>query len=85
MIIAICVSAVPPKEVRRQKHLDVFFVTATWSIFAYVWLWAILAYFSPGVIEIWEGLVTFAFFPITVLTAWIADIKLIQAFRFKFI
>uniref|UniRef100_A0A915M9N9 Calx-beta domain-containing protein n=1 Tax=Meloidogyne javanica TaxID=6303 RepID=A0A915M9N9_MELJA len=65
MIIAICVSAVPPKEVRRQKHLDVFFVTATWSIFAYVWLWAILAYFSPGVIEIWEGLVTFAFFPIT--------------------
>uniref|UniRef100_A0A1I8B1M7 Calx-beta domain-containing protein n=1 Tax=Meloidogyne hapla TaxID=6305 RepID=A0A1I8B1M7_MELHA len=78
MIIAICVSAVPPKEVRRQKHLDVFFVTATWSIFAYVWLWAILAYFSPGVIEIWEGLVTFAFFPITVLTAWIADIKLIQ-------
>uniref|UniRef100_A0A914MWA4 Sodium/calcium exchanger membrane region domain-containing protein n=1 Tax=Meloidogyne incognita TaxID=6306 RepID=A0A914MWA4_MELIC len=85
MIIAICVSAVPPKEVRRQKHLDVFFVTATWSIFAYVWLWAILAYFSPGVIEIWEGLVTFAFFPITVLTAWIADIKLIQAFCFKFI
>nr|CAD2145396.1 unnamed protein product [Meloidogyne enterolobii] len=84
MIIAICVSAVPPKEVRRQKHLDVFFVTATWSIFAYVWLWAILAYFSPGVIEIWEGLVTFAFFPITVLTAWIADIKLIQAFCFEF-
>lgn len=78
MIIAICVSAIPPKEVRRQKHLDVFFVTATWSIFAYVWLWAILAYFSPGVIDIWEGLVTFAFFPITVFTAWIADIKLIQ-------
>uniref|UniRef100_A0A915DID8 Uncharacterized protein n=1 Tax=Ditylenchus dipsaci TaxID=166011 RepID=A0A915DID8_9BILA len=28
MIIAICVSAVPPTEIRRQKHLDVFFVTA---------------------------------------------------------
>lgn len=37
-----------------------------------------LAVTSPGVIEIWEGLVTFAFFPITVFTAWIADIKLIQ-------
>jgi solute carrier family 8 (sodium/calcium exchanger) len=32
MIIAICVSAIPPKEVRRQKHLDVFFVTATWLV-----------------------------------------------------
>lgn len=30
MITAICVSAVPPTEIRRQKHLDVFFVTATW-------------------------------------------------------
>ncbi|KAL3083184.1 hypothetical protein niasHS_010986 [Heterodera schachtii] len=78
MIIAICVSAVPPTEIRRQKHLDVFFVTATWSVFAYIWMYMILAFFSPGVIEIWEGLVTFAFFPLTVLTAWVADIKLVQ-------
>ncbi|KAI3422067.1 hypothetical protein GPALN_012603 [Globodera pallida] len=78
MIIAICVSAVPPTEIRRQKHLDVFFVTATWSVFAYIWMYLILAFFSPGVIEIWEGLVTFAFFPLTVLTAWIADIKFVQ-------
>uniref|UniRef100_A0A913HRB0 Calx-beta domain-containing protein n=1 Tax=Strongyloides stercoralis TaxID=6248 RepID=A0A913HRB0_STRER len=78
MIIAICVSAVPSTEIRRQKHLDVFFVTATWSVFAYIWLYLILSFFSPGVIEIWEGLLTFAFFPLTVLTAYIADIKIIQ-------
>ncbi|VDM28829.1 unnamed protein product [Toxocara canis] len=30
MIIAICVMAVPSTEIRRQKHLDVFCVTATW-------------------------------------------------------
>lgn len=78
MIIAICVSAVPSNEIRRQKHLDVFFVTVIWSIFAYIWMYLILAFFSPGVIEIWEGLVTFAFFPLTVFTAWTADIKLIQ-------
>ncbi|EJW70107.1 hypothetical protein WUBG_18986, partial [Wuchereria bancrofti] len=29
MIIAICVMAVPNGEIRRQKHLDVFCVTAT--------------------------------------------------------
>ncbi|VDN52786.1 unnamed protein product [Dracunculus medinensis] len=78
MIIAICVIAVPNNEVRRQKHLDVFCVTATWSIFAYIWMYIILAIISPGIIEIWEGFLTFLFFPITVITAWIADVKIIQ-------
>ncbi|VDO90026.1 unnamed protein product [Heligmosomoides polygyrus] len=78
MIIAICVSVIPKGEIRRQKHLDVFFVTASWSIFAYIWMYVILAVTSPGEIEIWEGLLTFAFFPLTVFTAWIADIKIIQ-------
>ncbi|VDN07880.1 unnamed protein product [Thelazia callipaeda] len=78
MIIAICVIAVPSNEIRRQKHLDVFCVTATWSLFAYIWMYLILSVFSPGVIEIWEGLLTFLFFPITVFTAYVADIKIIQ-------
>ncbi|EJD75526.1 sodium/calcium exchanger 1 [Loa loa] len=78
MIIAICVMAVPNGEVRRQKHLDVFCVTAAWSLFAYIWMYLILSIFSPGIIEIWEGFLTFFFFPITVLTAYVADIKIIQ-------
>ncbi|TKR60582.1 hypothetical protein L596_027809 [Steinernema carpocapsae] len=78
MIIAICVVSVPSNEIRRQKHLDVFFVTATWSVFAYIWLYMILAVISPGEIEIWEGLLTFVFFPLTVGTAYIADKKIIQ-------
>ncbi|KJH46121.1 sodium/calcium exchanger 1 [Dictyocaulus viviparus] len=41
-------------------------------------MYIILAVTSPGEIEIWEGLLTFAFFPLTVITAWIADIKIIQ-------
>uniref|UniRef100_A0A1I7WQ90 Calx-beta domain-containing protein n=1 Tax=Heterorhabditis bacteriophora TaxID=37862 RepID=A0A1I7WQ90_HETBA len=44
-------------------------------------MYVILAVISPGEIEIWEGLLTFAFFPLTVLTAWIADIKIIQAYK----
>ncbi|GMT10213.1 hypothetical protein PFISCL1PPCAC_1510, partial [Pristionchus fissidentatus] len=78
MITAICVLVIPKGEVRRQKHLDVFFVTASWSVFAYIWMYAILAIISPGEIEVWEGIVTFLFFPLTVLTAFIADIKIIQ-------
>lgn len=72
-IIALCIVVIPNGEVRRIKHLRVFFVTATFSIFAYIWMYLILAYFSPGRVEIWEGLLTFMFFPITVCTAFIAD------------
>ncbi|XP_076268722.1 sodium/calcium exchanger 3 isoform X2 [Rhynchophorus ferrugineus] len=76
VIIAICVSVIPKGEVRKIKHLGVFFVTASWSVFAYVWLYLILCFFSPGVVEIWEGLVTFSFFPATVITAYAADRKI---------
>lgn len=73
VIIGICVWSVPSTENRKIKHLRVFFVTMTWSVFAYIWLYLILTLFSPGVIDVWEGLVTFMFFPATVLTAYIAD------------
>ncbi|XP_060520508.1 sodium/calcium exchanger 3 isoform X2 [Cylas formicarius] len=76
VIIAICVSVIPNGEVRKIKHLGVFFVTAAWSVFAYVWLYLILCFFSPGVVEIWESLLTFFFFPATVLTAYGADRKM---------
>ncbi|KAJ8928183.1 hypothetical protein NQ314_019245 [Rhamnusium bicolor] len=81
VIIAICVSVIPDGEVRKIKHLGVFFVTATWSIFAYVWLYLILCFFSPGVVEIWEGLLTFFYFPLTVLTAYAADRKMYKYMR----
>lgn len=76
VIIALCILVIPKGEVRKIKHLGVFFVTATWSIFAYVWLYMILALFSPGIVEVWEGLLTLMFFPTTVLTAYIADRKM---------
>ncbi|XP_045502939.1 sodium/calcium exchanger 3 isoform X1 [Colias croceus] len=77
VIIAICVSVIPDGEVRKIKHLRVFLVTATWSVFAYVWLYLILAVISPSEVEVWEGAVTFLFFPATVLTAYIADRRLL--------
>ncbi|KAF8763964.1 Sodium/calcium exchanger 3 like protein [Argiope bruennichi] len=77
VIIAICVWAIPSTEHRKIKHLRVFFVTMTWSVFAYIWLYLILTWSSYGVIEVWEGIVTFLFFPTTVLTAYIADRRLL--------
>nr|XP_013814760.1 PREDICTED: sodium/calcium exchanger 3 isoform X5 [Apteryx mantelli mantelli] len=77
IIIAICVYVIPDGETRKIKHLRVFFVTAAWSIFAYIWLYMILAVFSPGVVQVWEGLLTLFFFPLCVLLAWIADKRLL--------
>ncbi|XP_030642079.1 sodium/calcium exchanger 1b isoform X8 [Chanos chanos] len=77
VIIGICVYVVPDGEHRKVKHLRVFFVTAAWSIFAYLWLYLILAVISPGVVQVWEGLLTLFFFPICVVFAWIADRRLL--------
>ncbi|XP_041838845.1 sodium/calcium exchanger 1-like [Melanotaenia boesemani] len=77
VIIGLCVSVIPDGEIRRVKHLRVFFVTATWSVFAYTWLYLILAVFSPGVVEIWEGLLTLFFFPFCVGFAYVADRRLL--------
>ncbi|XP_068174161.1 sodium/calcium exchanger 2b [Antennarius striatus] len=77
VIIGICVWAVPKGETRKIKHLRVFFITAFWSIFAYIWLFLILSVMSPGVVEVWEALVTLLFFPVCVLLAWIADRRLL--------
>ncbi|XP_017909510.1 PREDICTED: sodium/calcium exchanger 3 isoform X2 [Capra hircus] len=77
IIIGICVYVIPDGETRKIKHLRVFFVTAAWSIFAYIWLYMILAVFSPGVVQVWEGLLTLFFFPVCVLLAWVADKRLL--------
>merc|ERR1712142_1447489 len=77
MIIGFCQYVIPDDEVRKIKHLRVFFVTATWSVFAYIWLYLILSPISHGRVEIWEGVLTFLFFPMTVYTAFVADRRML--------
>merc|ERR1739846_143622 len=76
MIIGLCIYVIPDDEVRKIKHLRVFIVTATWSVFAYIWMYLILSPISHGVVESWEGILTFLFFPATVYTAYVADRRL---------
>ncbi|XP_026799389.3 sodium/calcium exchanger 2b isoform X1 [Pangasianodon hypophthalmus] len=77
VIIGICVWVIPDGEVRKIKHLRVFFITAFWSIFAYIWLYLTLAIISPGIVEVWEALATLSLFPVCVILAWIADRRLL--------
>uniref|UniRef100_A0A0K0F0L1 Sodium/calcium exchanger 2 (inferred by orthology to a human protein) n=1 Tax=Strongyloides venezuelensis TaxID=75913 RepID=A0A0K0F0L1_STRVS len=75
VIIAICIMCVPSSEIRRIERLDVFWTTVIWSTFAYIWLYLILEVFSPGIVDVWEGVLTFMFFPLTVLTAFYANTR----------
>merc|ERR1739848_248537 len=77
MIIGLCIYVIPDDEVRKIKHLRVFIVTATWSVFAYIWMYCILSPISHGAVEVWEGVLTFIFFPLTVWTAYVADRRLL--------
>ncbi|KAL6099225.1 uncharacterized protein ACO6RY_18190 [Pungitius sinensis] len=77
VIIGLCVWVIPNGESRKIKHLRVFFITAFWSIFAYIWLYLILAVISPGIVEVWEAAVTLLYFPVCVILAWIADRRML--------
>ena len=50
-----------------------FFVTTASSIFAYLWLVLILTQFSANVVDLWEAILTFLFFPLLVITAYLTD------------
>merc|ERR1712142_1324802 len=76
MIIGLCMYVIPDDEVRKIKHLRVFIITATWSVFAYVWLYIILGAVSYGEVHSWEGILTFLFSPATVYTAFVADCRM---------
>lgn len=73
VITAVCVVSIPTNEVRRIKHIKVFIVTASFSVFAYLWLIIILVAITPNYVDLWEAILTFIFFPVMVILAYVAD------------
>merc|ERR1719159_2176256 len=73
VISGLCINTIPSGEERKILGTKVYACTATFSIFAYVWLYLVLAIITPNVVEIWEAVVTFALFPILVLLAYALD------------
>ncbi|XP_035702405.1 sodium/calcium exchanger 1-like isoform X2 [Folsomia candida] len=72
ILTSVLVSAIPNGKIRKIKNTSVFLVQCTWSIFAYLWLILVLKYTTPGVIDLWEGVMTFVFFPVIVITSGLA-------------
>lgn len=73
VIIAVCLWAIPSPEVRQVKERPVFFVTAVFSLFAYLWLQFIVQISSPDVVDVWEGVVTLLFFMLLLVASYAAD------------
>ncbi len=73
VISAVCVLSVPSKTLKTVAEFGVFLVTSLWSMFAYLWLLVVLKWSSPNVVEIWEAILTLAFFPLLVISAWCQD------------
>ena len=73
IITAVCIISIPNGQTRSIKSYKVFIVTATFCVFAYIWLYIVLQGVSPNRIEIWEAVLTFVLFPIMVILAYIAD------------
>jgi solute carrier family 8 (sodium/calcium exchanger) len=74
VIIAICVMSIgtPEKEdTRRINDIGVFTTTAFYSVFAYVWLFICV---QDNCIKLWEGVVTFLFFPLLVVQCYFTDL-----------
>jgi solute carrier family 8 (sodium/calcium exchanger) len=73
VIIAVCVTCIPPDESRAVADIEVFAVTAFFSVFAYIWMIAVLLVWTPDIVTRYEALATFSFFPMFVGLAYAAD------------
>jgi Ca2+/Na+ antiporter len=74
VIIAVCVLAIT-EGVRTIEGTEVYMLTASCSVFAYVWLLIILVANSPDIVTVAEAVMTFVFFWLLLIAAFIADKK----------
>jgi len=73
VIIAVCVVVIPPGEVRVIDNLPAFYITALFSLGAYVWMAFILTHSSPSRVDIWEALVTALLLPVLIGVSYKVD------------
>ncbi|XP_022239527.1 sodium/calcium exchanger 2-like [Limulus polyphemus] len=83
VISAVCIISLPSQETRRIRLIKVFAITSFFSVFAYIWLLIILVAVSPNVVELWEALITFLYFPVLVVLAYAADRNFFRGDKMK--
>ena len=72
----LCISAVcmwSLENIKKIRDFGVFLITSFSSVFAYVWVLVVLQFNTPDVVDSWEAVVTFLFFPLLVGMAYAQD------------
>eukprot|EP00930_Biecheleria_cincta_P099142 TRINITY_DN90788_c0_g1_i1.p1 TRINITY_DN90788_c0_g1~~TRINITY_DN90788_c0_g1_i1.p1 ORF type:complete len:787 (+),score=135.07 TRINITY_DN90788_c0_g1_i1:29-2389(+) len=83
VIIAVCINSIPSGESREIKETGVYGITAFFSIFAYLWLFFIVAINGKDEVDYVEGTLTFLYFPILVVVSYYADIGVLTIANIK--
>lgn len=73
IISAVCVIAIEGGDIRYIKDLNVYCITAFFSVFAYVWLLIIVKFITPEIVDVWEAVVTLLMFPLMTILAYMAS------------
>mmetsp|Transcript_40891 Transcript_40891/g.105424 ORF Transcript_40891/g.105424 Transcript_40891/m.105424 type:complete len:740 (+) Transcript_40891:76-2295(+) len=73
VIIGVCVLAIPSGEVRIIVNRPAFYITAAFSLFAYIWMAAVLTLISPSIVEPWEAIVTLLLLPVLIYVSYKFD------------
>ena len=73
LMVISAVSIVSVDEIKKIDGLGVFAVTTIASMFAYIWMWIVLAGWTKNVVTIWEAVITLFFFFLLLTLAFIAD------------
>jgi solute carrier family 8 (sodium/calcium exchanger) len=79
VISGICIVSIPwdpenwDKSVRYIEGTKVYAVTASFSVFAYLWLYIVLEQWTPNEVTIVEAVLTFLMFPLLVGLAYAMD------------
>mmetsp|Transcript_56068 Transcript_56068/g.142732 ORF Transcript_56068/g.142732 Transcript_56068/m.142732 type:complete len:686 (-) Transcript_56068:316-2373(-) len=73
VIIAVCVFIIPSNEIRLIDNRPAFYITAVFSLGAYLWMAFILTYSSPNIVTVWEAVVTAGLLPVLVYVSYKVD------------
>ncbi|XP_062575827.1 sodium/calcium exchanger 3-like isoform X2 [Saccostrea cucullata] len=73
VITGICVISIPDGEIRKIKSMPVYITCTCFSMCAYIWMVVVLKLITPGVVDIFESVITFCMFPILLVTAFGVD------------
>jgi len=75
LVITACLVSAITDGTKKIEVMQVYMLTASVSVFAYVWLLVIVVWWTPGIITLTEAVLTFVFFWILLLAAYLCDRK----------